>query len=188
MSGVMNGLREALFNLRYRRLGVRVGGPGASMRGQWLALAVAMLVVFACFYAVGRFLHAGGGSGPGAPSALAGAGPSAIPAGLSGGSPVAGAVPVAIAVKPHPHPAVQAAPVETNLRAVARVQTFSSEASVSSLSSGEQQSSSVSSEEPRSESPPAEASKPSRHKGESASARRPAKSQPSGPVTFDTSE
>jgi hypothetical protein len=181
----MNGVRESLFNLRYRWLGVRIGGPGASMRGQWLALAAAVLVVFACFYAVGRFLHAGGGAAPGAPSALAGAAPSAIPAGLSGGSPVAGAVPVAIAVKPRPRPAVQ---VETNLRAVARVPTFSAEASVGSPSS-EQQSPSVASEEPSSEAPAVETSKPSRHKGESASARRRARgSQPSGRVTFDTSE
>jgi hypothetical protein len=182
----MNGVREALFNLRYRQLGVRIGGPGSSMRGQWLALAAAMLVVFACFYAVGRFLHAGGGSAPGAPSALAAPGPSAIPAGLSGGSPVAGAVPVAIAVKPHPRPAVQ---VETNLRAVAGVQAFSAAASTGSLSSSEQQSPSVAGEETGGEAPPVESSKPSQHKGESASARRRARgSQPSGPVTFDTSE
>ncbi len=182
----MNGVREALFNLRYRRLGVGIGGPGASMRGQWLALVAAMLVVFACFYAVGRFLHAGGGSGPGAPSALAGPGPSAIPAGLSGGSPVAGAVPVAIAVKPHPRPAVQ---VETDLRAVARVQTFSSVASAGSPSSGEQQSPAVAGEEVTAEAPPVKTSKPPEHKGESASARKRARgSQPSGPVTFDTSE
>lgn len=184
----MNGVREALFNVRYRVFGVRIGGPGASMRGQWLALVVAMLVVFGCFYAAGRFLHSGGGSGPGAPSALAGAGPSAIPAGLSGGSPVAGAVPVAIAVKPRPQLTVKA-PVETNLPGVAPVQTFSSEeASAVSLSSGEQQPSSTAGEEASSEAP-AKTSKPSRRKGESASARRRARaSQPSGPVTFDTSE
>ncbi|MHB8234407.1 MAG: hypothetical protein ACYDHT_07110 [Solirubrobacteraceae bacterium] len=181
----MNGVRDALFNLRYRWFGVRIGGPGASMRGQWLALAVAVVVVFGCFYAVGRFLHTGGGS-PGAPSALAGAGPSAIPAGLSGGSPVAGAVPVAIAVKPRPRVVVQA-PEETNLRAAAGAQTFSSEeASAGSLSSGEQQSPS---EAASSEAPNVETSQPAEHKGQSASARRRARaSQPSGPVTFDTSE
>jgi hypothetical protein len=184
----MNGVREALFNLRYRVFGVRVGGPHASMRGQWLALAVAILVVFGCFYAVGRFLHSGGGSGPGAPSSLAGAGPSAIPASLSGGSPVAGAVPVAIAVKPRPQLKVQA-PVETNLPGVAPVKTFSSEASAGSHSSGEQQPPRRAGEEVSSEAPPVKTSKPSRRKGESASARRRARaSQPSGPVTFDTSE
>jgi hypothetical protein len=183
----MNGVREALFNLRYQRLGVRIGGPEASMRGQWLALAAAIVVVFACFFAIGRFLHSGGGSGPAAPSALAGAGPSAIPAGLSGGSPVAGAVPVAIAVKPRPRPAVQIAPAETNLRAVAHVQTFSAEASEGSLGSGEQESSSAAGEEASSEPAPATTPKPSRRKGESASSHR-RRAQPSGPVTFDTSE
>ena len=55
----MSTVRNTLNVVRYDWLGVRIGGPGASMRGLWPVLIVALLVVFGCFFAIGR-LFAGG--------------------------------------------------------------------------------------------------------------------------------
>jgi hypothetical protein len=93
----MNGMRNALNAVRYDWLGVRIGGPGASMRGLWPVLIVTIIVVFGCFFAIGRvFAHV---STPTENSA-APVKHAAIPGGLNGGSPVAGDVPNSISAPP----------------------------------------------------------------------------------------
>ena len=58
MSESVSAIRRAVVNMRFSMrhewLGVRIGGPGASMKGQWPTLLVAVAVVFACFFALGR--------------------------------------------------------------------------------------------------------------------------------------
>jgi hypothetical protein len=125
----MSSMRHTIDELRYRWIGVRIGGPDATLRGQWVLLSVSLLAVFACFFAIGR-LRSGGGTGSpsAAPSALIGpSGHPAVPTGLSGGSPIAGAVPVAIAVKPRPRRAVQPASI-ADLRTATPVQSLTAEA------------------------------------------------------------
>ncbi len=180
----MNGLREALYDLRYRWLGVRIGGADATMRGQWLVLSVSLVIVFACFFAVGRFFHTGAGSSAGAPSAQVAAGGHAIPSGLSGGSPAAGAVPVSIAVQPRVQPASQPASSEAQVPVTTTPRVLGVEGSA---------------EAPVSQTPPATVSEPAPtqaaaapHKSESTSSRHAApgraRSKPSTGATFDTSE
>jgi hypothetical protein len=115
----VNSMRDTVDDFRYRWLSVRIGGPDATLQGHWAVLSVSLLVVFACFFAVGRLGIGGGGGGStsAAPSALVGpSGQPGIPAGLSGGSPIAGAVPVSIAVKPRRR---AAQPVARPVRAAA---------------------------------------------------------------------
>jgi hypothetical protein len=93
----MSNVRNALNAVRYDWLGVRIGGPGATMRGLWPMLIVTMIVVFGCFFAIGRvFAHV---STPTENSA-APVKHAAIPGGLNGGSPVAGEVPNSISAPP----------------------------------------------------------------------------------------
>jgi hypothetical protein len=100
MSEPVSTVRRALLNARYERFAVRIGGPDASMKGQWPTLLLAAIVVFACFFAIGR-LGAGGTSHGEPSSALrAFSGRAAIPGGLRGDSPIAGSVPSAIAPRP----------------------------------------------------------------------------------------
>jgi uncharacterized membrane protein YgcG len=94
----MSAPRNSLDVVRYDWLGVRIGGPGASMRGTWPVLIVAMLVVFGCFFAVGR-LSAAGGS-PRQDSSAAPLARAAVPGKLRGGTPIPAAVPSAIAGPP----------------------------------------------------------------------------------------
>jgi hypothetical protein len=94
----MSTPRDSLDVVRYDWLGVRIGGPGASMRGSWPVLIVAVLVVFGCFFAVGR-LSAGGGS-PKQGSSAAPVARAAVPGKLRGGTPIPAAVPSAIAQPP----------------------------------------------------------------------------------------
>ncbi len=107
---LVSTLRDSIEAFRYRRLGPPIGGPEATLRGQRAVLALAVLVVFACFFAIGSLTKSGGSSGAGAPATLEGAAPhAAVPVGLNGGSPIAGAVPVAIVAKPRPRVRRQAA-------------------------------------------------------------------------------
>lgn len=185
---VMNGVREAIYNLRSQRLGVRIGGDDATLQGQWVLLSLSLLLVFACFFAIGRFRAGGGAASPAAaPSALVGpAGQSGVPTGLSGGSPIAGAVPVAIAVKPRPRPAVQ--PLSSaNLGTVTTGQSRTGETSRSESPAPESQSSS----EPAPEPAPTKASAPSRRAGGSGSSGQSSAkggSRSAGGTSFDTSE
>jgi hypothetical protein len=187
----MSTMRQAIDNLRYRWLDIRIGGPDATLRGQWVVVSLSLVLVFACFFAIGRFRAGGGASSPAAaPSALAGAsGRAAIPAGLSGGSPIAGAVPVAIAVKPR-RPTVQpesSAELQTSTSA----QSFSAETARSESPESEAQSSSEPAPEPAPTPVPTRVSTPPQGGGGSASSgNRAAKggSRPSGGGSFDSSE
>ncbi len=98
----MSTPRTSLDVVRYDWLGVRIGGPGASMRGLWPVLIVAILVVFGCFFAVGR-LSAGGAS-PKQGSSAAPVARAAVPGELRGGTPIPAKVPSAIAEPPRPSP------------------------------------------------------------------------------------
>jgi hypothetical protein len=99
----MSTPRNSLEVVRYDWLGVRIGGPGASMRGLWPVLIVAVVVVFGCFFAVGR-LSAGGGS-PKQGSSAAPVARAAVPGELRGGTPIPAKVPSAIAEPPPSRPA-----------------------------------------------------------------------------------
>lgn len=102
---LVNALRDTVDTFRYRWLSLPIGGSGATLRGRWTALGLSMLVVFACFFALGRHMASSTASSGGAPAELEGAaGQATIPAELSGGSPSAGAVPVAIVARPRPAP------------------------------------------------------------------------------------
>ncbi len=108
---LLSAMRRAIDTLRDRWLGPSIGGPGATVRGQWVALSLVAVVVFACFFAVGKMTTSAAPVGGGAPATLEGSSSrAAIPAGLSGGSPIAGAVPVAIVAKPRPRPRPASAP------------------------------------------------------------------------------
>jgi hypothetical protein len=185
---VMIAVREALYDLRYRWLGVRIGGADATMRGQWLLLLVSLAIVFACFFGIGRFYHAGTASSAGAPPAQAGTSGSAIPGGLSGGSPIAGAVPVSIAVKPRAQPTAQ--PEGESQPPVATTpQALGGEASA-----GEVAAPPVVAQQPETSPSPAPtqtATAPRKSQPTSsrrAARARPRKSQPGTGATFDTSE
>jgi len=192
----MSSVRQAFDDLRYRWLDLRIGGPDATLRGHWVVLSLSLVLVFACFFAIGRYRSGGGGGSPGAgPSTLASpSGQAAIPTGLSGGPPIAGAVPVAIAVKPRPRPEVQPAPSSEPAR----------EASAQSLTTGETSGSESASESPSASAPapesapqpkpeptPTKAAAPS-HGGGGSGASGPRSpqgaSKPSGGASFDSSE
>ncbi len=128
----MSTLRNALGTLRNQRFHVRIGGPDATVRGQWLLLLGAMAVVFVCFFAIGR-VQTGGSEAPGqTPAALQGSSArSAIPAGLSGESPISGKVPIAIVEASRPAlPAVSSRPARrASLSAPAPTRAFAPEPS-----------------------------------------------------------
>lgn len=99
----MSTPRSNLEVVRYDWLGVRIGGPGATMRGLWPVLIGAVVVVFGCFFAIGR-LSAGGGS-PKQGSSAAPVARAAVPGELRGGTPIPAKVPNAIAEPPPRNPA-----------------------------------------------------------------------------------
>jgi uncharacterized membrane protein YgcG len=150
----MSTVRNTLNVVRYDWLGVRIGGPGASMRGLWPVLIVALLVVFGCFFAIGR-LFAGGGS-PLEGSSAAPVARAAIPSALHGGSPIAGEVPNSIAQPPPPRRAAPSRAAEAP-PASASSQAFSGEALGPEASSATQPESA-----PAVQQSPAQAPEPSR--------------------------
>jgi hypothetical protein len=177
----MSAVRNTLNVVRYDWLGVRIGGPGASMRGLWPVLIVALLVVFGCFFAIGRLL-AGGGS-PLEGSSAAPVAHAAIPSALRGGSPIAGEVPASIAEPPPQRRAKPARGAEV-LRATAPSQAFAGETASTEASSGT-----------RLESAPAQTPEPSRASpGAGSSAGKPSATRASGGAasggggSFDSSE
>ncbi len=104
---LVSTLRRSLVTLRHRRLGPAIGGPEAAWSGHWTAIVLSSVLVFACFFTVGRVTRGGGSASgeatSGTPSTLgAAAQGAAVPAELSGGSPVSASTPVAIAAKPRP--------------------------------------------------------------------------------------
>jgi hypothetical protein len=185
----MNGVREAFYNLRYRWPGERVGGPGAAMSGQWVILSLLMLVVFGGFFAVGRLMHTHTSSAAAvaaAPSTQAGPGPSAIPVELSGGSPIAGAVPAAIAVRPRPRPVVRRASEERR-RSATPAGSFGSETAGGEAPTSESQAATAPA--PEATPAPSKATAPARQGGGSGqNGSSGGGSRPSGAVTFDSSQ
>lgn len=181
----MNGVREALYDLRYRWLDVRIGGAGATMSGQWLVLAAALVVVFACFFAIGRLFHTGTASPAAAPSAQVDAGGRAIPRALSGGSPAAGAVPVSIAVKSRTQAAARPSgggqlPVTTTPR------VLGGEASTAEAPASQAPPVTVSEPAPTQTAAAPQSSKPAT--SPHAARQKARKPRPSTGATFDTSE
>lgn len=192
---VMSSMREVIDSVRYERLGVRIGGPGATIEGHWPALIVSMIVVFACFFAIGRTGHSGSSSHGEAPSTLqAASGRAAIPAALAGGPPIEGAIPIAIATAASRQVQVQPKPrsisTGTALSASAPVRSFTAESPQASTTTSRPESLSPST------SVPASAPAPSTSTGESgSSSQAPAKSQARSPASsssgggsFDSSE
>lgn len=94
----MSAPRNSLDVVRYDWLGVRIGGPGASMSGLWPVTIVATLVIFGCFFAVGRLSAGGGPTKQG--SSAAPVARAAVPGELRGGTPIPAKVPSAIAEPP----------------------------------------------------------------------------------------
>ncbi len=176
----MSMVRSTFNVVRYDWLGVRIGGPGASMRGLWPVLMLALLVVFGCFFAIGR-LFVGGGS-PLEGSSAAPVARATIPSGLHGGSPIAGQVPSSIAEQPRRRQVTPTRGTEVP-RVTAPIGTFAGEAASSEASSGTQL-----------ESAPASAPEPTRASaGTGSSAGKPSGRASGGAASggggsFDSSE
>jgi hypothetical protein len=184
-------MRQTIDEFRYRWIGVRIGGPDATLRGHWALLSVSLLVVFACFFAMGR-LRTGSGAGSPAAAPSAAVGPSgqpAIPTGLSGGSPIAGAVPVAITVKPRPRRAVQPAS-SVNLRIATPVQSLAAEAARSKAPVSPSNTYGTPVREPAPEHAPAKAPDPAAggRSGSSGASSAKGGSRSSNGPSFETSE
>jgi hypothetical protein len=130
----MNTVRNALDTVRYNWLGASIGGPDASMGGQWLVLIVSAALVFGCFFALGRYRSSGSPQGGGSAALPVFSERAAIPGALRGGSPAAGAVPTAIATPPPPQPVVRRANAES-VRAAEAAQLFAAEATRASAPS-----------------------------------------------------
>jgi hypothetical protein len=90
--------RDSLDAVRHDWLGVRFGGPGATMRGSWPVLIAAMLVVFGCSFAIGLLSAGNGSSKQGSAAALVTR--AALPGKLGGDTPIPAGVPSAIAQPP----------------------------------------------------------------------------------------
>ncbi|HLB21169.1 MAG TPA: hypothetical protein VK605_03625 [Solirubrobacteraceae bacterium] len=185
----MNGVREAFYNMRYRWPGERVGGPGAAMRGQWVILSLSMLVVFAGSFAVGRVINTHTSSavtGAAAPFTQAGPGPNAIPVGLSGDSPIAGAVPAAVAVRPRPRPIARRAS-EPHGRSGTSAGPLGSQTAGGEAPTSESQPATAPA--PETTPAPSKAPAPAQHSGGSGqNGSAGGGSRPSGAVTFDSSQ
>jgi hypothetical protein len=97
-------MRDTIDTLRYRWLGTSSGGVSVLLSWRSVAGALPILVVFACFFAVGRATRSAVAPAGATTAAQleAAASTAPIPVGLSGGPPVAGAVPAAILLKPRP--------------------------------------------------------------------------------------
>jgi hypothetical protein len=185
--------------MRDRWPGERVaGGPGAAMRGQWAILSLSMLVVFGGSFAVGRLMHththtaaaaaaaAAAPAAPAAPSTQGAPGPNVIPVGLSGGSPIAGAVPAAIVVRPRPRPTIRRASGERR-RSATPAGPFGSQTAGGEAPAPESQSATAPA--PEATPAPSKVSAPPEHgSGPGQTGSAGGGSRPSGAVTFDSSE
>jgi hypothetical protein len=125
----VNTVRRAVETARYDWFSVRVGGPGASMRGQWPTVLIAAVLVFGCFFAIGRVGRASAPHGEASSALRAFSRQAAIPGALNGKSPIAGSVPSEIAGRPSLAVPVQAAPANGESRTLTSVQPFADNAS-----------------------------------------------------------
>jgi len=177
----MSTVRNTLNVVRYDWLGLRIGGPGASMRGLWPVLIVAILVVFGCFFAIGR-LFVDGGS-PAESSSAAPVAHAAIPRQLRGGSPIAGAVPSAIA-EPPPQRTVAPTRGTEALGATSPTQSFTGQATGTEASSASQSEAAPTQEQPA----PTKVSPPSPASGGGSSGARGGSGGSARGGSFDSSE
>jgi hypothetical protein len=125
----VNTVRRAVETARYDWLSVRVGGPGASMRGQWPTVLIAAVLVFGCFFAIGRLGSASPPRGEASSALRAFSRQAAIPGALNGKSPIAGSVPSEIAARPSLGVPVQAAPANGESRPLIPAQPLAGNAS-----------------------------------------------------------
>ena len=157
----MNSVREAIGNVREEARMIRVSRLDLRIERHWLALIVAMLVVFASFFAIGRMRHPSSAPGGEPPARLQAASVKvAIPTGLQSAPPIeANAALEAIAAANRRASAPPRAPsisIRSGLRAASS--PLQSAATETPRSSPSEQSSPASSAEPvHSESPPARA-------------------------------
>jgi hypothetical protein len=185
----MSALRQAIDNMRYERFGVRIGGPDATIEGYWVALIVAMIVVFACFFAIGRTIHTGGSSAGEAHSTRQPAsGTAVIPTALAGSPPTDGAMPTAIATA-----AARRLRAQPKPRAISTASALSASAPARSFTAESPRSTTTTESESSASTPaPAPAPAPSSSPVESGSSSpAPAKSKApssSGGGSFDSSE
>lgn len=188
MSEPVSTVRRTLRNARHERLAVRIGGPDASMQGQWPTLLVAAVVVFACFFAIGR-LGAGGASHGEPSSALrAFSGRAAIPGGLRGDSPISGSVPSAIAPRPARSAVSPAGSASSEASAAAQSQPLAGNTSGTSTPSSSTQPAPVQPAPVKASAPVAASPQPSSSSGRPSSSGGGAHpSSPSG-GSFDSSE
>jgi hypothetical protein len=179
----MSSMRNTLNVVRYDWLGVRIGGPGASMRGLWPVLILACAFVFGCFFAVGRL--SAGGAAPPEGSSAAPVARAVIPSELRGGSPIAGKVPSAIA-----EPPPRRRPVPTTV-AGALSATAPSQSLTGEVAGGEASLSSPAERAPAAEPAPSEAPAPSQapaRTGSATGSKGGSGGTPSGGGSFDSSE
>jgi hypothetical protein len=89
LSDVMNSVRQAMSNVREEARVIGLGSARLRVERHWLALAAAMLVVFACFFAIGRARHSSSTPGGEPPSTLQAASVKvAIPIALGSAPPI----------------------------------------------------------------------------------------------------
>jgi len=125
----VNTVRRAVETARYDWFSVRVGGPGASMKGQWPTVLIAAVLVFGCFFAIGRLASASAPHGEASSALRAFSRQAAIPGALNGKSPIAGSVPSAIAARSSVGVPVQAVPANGESRALTPAQPLADNAS-----------------------------------------------------------
>jgi hypothetical protein len=195
----MSALREAIDNMRderfFGRFGVRIGGPDATLEGHWAALIVSMIVVFVCFFAIGRTVSAGGSPQGEAPSTRqAASGRAAIPTALAGSPPTDGAIPTAIATAAARRLRVQPKPraisTASALSASAPARSFNAQSRQSTTTAQSESSASAAAPVPA-PAPPTSAVEPPSSTPAPAPAKSPAHSpasSSSGGGSFDTSE
>jgi hypothetical protein len=158
---VMNSMRETMSNVREEARLFGLSPASLRVERHWLALAAAMLLVFACFFAIGRARHSAGGPGGEPPATLQAASVKvAIPTALGSAPPIqANAALEAIAAASRRASAAPSAPSISIRRALQPAPSSLQAAAAgtpSSSSSEEPSSSSGSSEPVHSEPAPAE--------------------------------
>jgi hypothetical protein len=152
----MNAMRNLRDSVRYERLGLqrlgaRIGGPGATIEGHWRTVIVSMILVFACFFAIGRASRVRDASHAAIPSTLQAASVRAgIPVGLAGGPLLGGAIPIARRTSPKVtrRPTNPSAPQGTNPSASAPSQPFTTETPQATLAPAPSESTSATAHTP----------------------------------------
>jgi hypothetical protein len=120
----MNNVRHVMNNVRYERRGTQIRGASARARGHWPELAASVVLVFVCFFVIGRTIHSGGASQAETPATLQAASVTAsVPEALSDASPAGGPIPIALArpASRRAHPQANAQPISVGTDLAASV-------------------------------------------------------------------